>query len=80
MVWRGSIASGKTAKTHVGAPSLEENTNLYYMSKGTRVRLVRNLTLRGSDENPRSFPREENSTSPLLIVHILQTSNRKETK
>jgi hypothetical protein len=44
----------------------------------TWVRLVKNLTLRGSRWEPRSLPREEKSTSPLLIVHILQTSEHNE--
>jgi hypothetical protein len=40
------------------------------MSKGTRVRLVENLTFRGSNENPRSFPREEKSTPPTYCSYI----------
>jgi hypothetical protein len=38
--------------------------------KGTKGRLVKNLTLRGSEGEPRSFPREEKSTSPTTLMYI----------
>jgi hypothetical protein len=44
--------------------------------KGTRVHLVKNLTLRGSNEDLRSLPREEKSMSH----YLLQTSKRKRNK
>jgi hypothetical protein len=38
--------------------------------RGTKGRLVKNLTLRGSGGDPRSLPREEKSTSPTTLMYI----------
>jgi hypothetical protein len=53
-------------------------TYITCQKQDTWVRLVKNLTLHGSRWEPRSLPREEKSTSPLLNVHILQTAEYNE--
>jgi hypothetical protein len=53
-------------------------TYITCQKQDTWVRVVKNLTLRGSRREPRSLPCEEKSTSPLLNVHILQTSEDNE--
>jgi hypothetical protein len=53
-------------------------TYITRQKQDTRGRLVKNLTLRGSEREPRSLPREEKSTSPLLNVHMLQTPEHNE--
>jgi hypothetical protein len=51
---------GKILGTKVGGTL----TYITCQKQGTRGRLVKNLTLRGSRGEPRSLPREEKSTSP----------------
>jgi hypothetical protein len=59
---------------------MEERLTYITCQKGTRVRLVKNLTLRGSSEDPRSLPREEKSTSPYLLFIYYKLQKGKEIK
>jgi hypothetical protein len=73
----GEHSFDKNCEDSFESAKLGGKTDLYYMSKGTRVHLVKNLTLRGSKENPRSFPREEKSTSPYLLFIYYKLQKRK---
>jgi hypothetical protein len=80
---RGSIASSALRKHTRKKKSWRRKaggklTYITCQKQDTWVRLIKNLTLRGSRWEPRSFPREEKSASPLLTVHILQTSEHNE--
>jgi hypothetical protein len=81
----GSIASSVLRKhTQKGkildAKRWGKTDILHVRKQSTWVRLVKYLTLHGSRGEPRSLPREEKSKSPLLNVHILQTSKHNEEK
>jgi hypothetical protein len=55
-------------------------TYITCQKQDTWVLLIKNLTLRGSRWEPRSFPREEKSTSPLLLYiyyKLLNTTKEK---
>jgi hypothetical protein len=57
-------------------------TYITCQKQDTWVRLVKNLTLRGSRWEPRSLPREEKSTSPYLmyIYYKLLNTTKEKTK
>jgi hypothetical protein len=65
--YRGRIASVKLRRKRTRQRVLGERVTYITCQKGTWVRLVKNLTLRGSNEEPRSLPREEKGTSPYLL-------------